>query len=316
MMVLFDNLYNVDSFKSLQDSKKNFTDGMGIVLARNLEYIDPKVLEQKFPTLSFLQTGISVDNSGGYAENITKRKKSIVGDDTVTGGSARGANKGEITLNYERDTIKVYDGFKFSKWTETDIKKAELEGINLVTDYIRGHNEVFNHIIDKAGYEGVEGNLGLLTYGFNSTGATGLIGTLTPQQMYDEFATLITSQWNGVFNTDGYKANVIVTSDLVINKLTSTMLNTASGTSTVMRALQDNFAGVKFVATRKAYNGTSSVAVAFANFEDAMSFRVPLRLQIGEIIKQSSFSYQVDSMFRVAGLDVVESTAGRKLTGL
>lgn len=316
MAVFMDNLYNLDSFKTLQDSKSKFTDGMGIVLARNLEYIDPKVLEQKFPALTFLQSGISVDNSGGYADNITKRKKSVVGDDTVTGGSDRGANKGEISLKYEKDTIRVYDGFKFSKWTETDIKKAELEGINLVTDYIRGHNEVYNHIIDKAGLVGVEGNLGLLNYGFASTGATGAITGLTPQQMYDEFATLITDQWNSVYNTAGYTANVIVTSDIVLNLLSKTMLNTASGTATVMRALQDNFAGVKFVGTSKAYNGTSSVAVAFSNMSEAISFRVPVRLTIGEIIKQSSFSYQVDSMFRVAGLDVAESTAGRKLTGL
>lgn len=316
MAIFLDNLYDIGSFKALQGSSKNFKDGAGILLGRSLEYIDPKVLEQKFPALSFLQSGITVNNSGGYAENITKRKRTVMGSDTVTGASDRGGNKEEITLALSKDTIKVFDGYRFSKWTETDLRQAEMENVNLVTSYIKGHNEIYNHIIDKAGFVGVEGNLGLLNYGFTSSASTGLLSTLTPQQMYDEFATLITSQWNGVFNTEGFKANVVVTSDIVINKLSATMLNTASGTSTVMRALQDNFGGVKFVATGKAYNGTSSVAVAFSNFEEAMSFRVPLKLQIGEIIKESSFAYKIDSMFRVAGLDVAEDTAGRKLTGL
>jgi hypothetical protein len=314
-MRFLDSLYNIDSFEAMA-SKKDFADASGVVLARNLEFVSPKILEQKFPALTFLQSGIMVDNAGGYASKITKRKTTVVGD-TSFGGSDFGANKGKISISREEDSINVYDDFKFSEWTQTDLKKAELEGINLVTEYIKGHNKIYNELIDKAGYEGVLGNDGLFNYsGFASSGATGAFSGLTAQEMYEEMTTLILDQWNGVYNTDGYMANVVATSPIIINLLTKTMLNTASGTASVMKALQDNFAGIKFVSTNKAYNGTSSVAVAFNNSEDAMSFRIPLKLEIGEIIKPSSFTYKVESMFRVAGLDVAEDGAGRKLTGL
>jgi len=315
-MAKLETLVALTSFAALADSAKNFTDGVGVVLARNLEHVTPKIFEQKYPDTTFLQTGITVDNSGGFAEVITKRKQSVQADLNF-GGSDRGANKGKISLGREKDTISVYGDTRFSEWTETELKQAKHENINLVTEYIKGHFKVYNELIDKAGYEGVLGNKGLLTYtGFASASASGAIRSLTAQAMYDEFSALIVDQWNGVNNTSGYMANVVVTSPVVINKLSTTMLNTAGSTKSVLKALQDNFAGVKFVGTAKAYDGTSSTAVAIANGEDAVTFRVPQRLTIGEIIKKSSFKYEVESMFRVAGIDVSEDTAGRRLLGL
>ena len=47
-----------------------------------------------------------------------------------------------------------------------------------------------------------------------------------------------------------------------------------------------------------------------------MIMRIPQPLTIGEIIKVGSFDFHVDSKYRIAGLDVLENTAGRLLTGL
>ena len=98
--------------------------------------------------------------------------------------------------------------------------------------------------------------------------------------------------------------------------------NTAAGSSTVLKALRDNYPDVKFMSTFRAdtvANGgnlAASTVVAFNNNEESMKLRIPVPLTIGEIIKPSSFAFRVDSKFRIAGLDILESTSGRKLTGL
>jgi hypothetical protein len=57
-------------------------------------------------------------------------------------------------------------------------------------------------------------------------------------------------------------------------------------------------------------------AVAFSTSEESMQMRIPMPLTIGEIVKQRSFSYNVESMFRIAGLDILEQDSGVILTGL
>ena len=55
-----------------------------------------------------------------------------------------------------------------------------------------------------------------LTYtGYTTSAASGAIATLTPQQMYDEYATLITEQRNGVNNTPEYMATSVTDSGLL-----------------------------------------------------------------------------------------------------
>src|SRR5690606_36790189 len=188
---------------------------------------------------------------------------------------------------------------------------------------VEAHNEIYMRELDRIGYLGVAdvtGGEGLLKYsGFGSAGATGAIDGLTAQQMYDDIAGLITDQGNGVNNTEGYKANRVDMPVYALNTLSVTILNTANGSSSVLRALQDNSPGVVFTDTFRA-DDTGGVGVshtvAYANSEDATKMRIPVPLTIGEIIKQSSFDYRVDSKYRIAGIDILEDTAGRILTGL
>jgi hypothetical protein len=313
------NLYNLDSFQKFLDSGKmpGFADSYaGTVLARNLTAVDPRVFEKKYPELSFVNSGIEANNTGGYAQRIQSLRLLEQGA-FKTAGDASG-NKGKISLTAEDSFLKVIEREAESDWTDTKVKQAELQGINLVSDYISSHNKIYLREVDEIGYVGIDSKTGLLNHaGFTSSAASDTVENLSAQGMYDEIAGLITDQHNGVYNTMEYMANRVDMPVTVYNKYASTMLNTANGSSTVLKALQDNYPGVTFNATFRAESvGESSVTAAYCNNSEAMVMRIPEALTIGEIVKRGSFDFHVDSKYRIAGLDVLENTAGRLLTGL
>ncbi|MFW2308261.1 hypothetical protein, partial [Aliarcobacter butzleri] len=53
-------------------------------------------------------------------------------------------------------------------------------------------------------------NKGLLNYAGFTTDSSAAITTLSGEQAYDAIATLITDQWNGVNNTNGYLAGRVM----------------------------------------------------------------------------------------------------------
>lgn len=313
------NFYNLDSFDRFLGSGKSagFQDSYaGTVLARNLTAVDPKVFEKKYPELSFINSGIAANNIGGYSQRIQSLR--LLENGSFKTSSDQSDNKGKISLSAEESFLKVVEREAGSTWTDTNIKQADLQGINLVSDYIKAHNKIYMREVDEIGYIGVGTQKGLLNFaGFTSGAATGAVETLTAQEMYDEIATLVSAQHNGVYNTMEYMANHVDMPTSVYNKYAATMLNTANGSATVLKALQDNYPGVTFNSTFRAeVVGATSVTVAYCNSEDAMVMRIPEPLTIGEIIKVGSFDFKVDSKYRIAGLDVLEGTAGRILTGL
>lgn len=314
------HLYNLDSFKKFMDSGNapGFKDGeLGILLARHLTAVDPKIFEKKFPELTFVNSGIQVDNSGGYAKRIQSLRLIDQGEFADAGDDAD--DKGKISLTAEDSFLKVFVKEGFSTWTDDDIKEAQMGNINLPQQYLAAHNKIFQRTVDSIGFLGQTGQTGLLNNsGFSTTAATAAIATATAQELYDDIAELITAQWNGVFNTAEYKANRVTMPTDVFNKIAQVILNTAAGSSTVLKALMDNFPGVEFSSTFRAddVDGGGSVTIAYSNNEEAMKMRIPIPLTIGEIIKLGSFNFKVDSKFRIAGLDVLESTSGYYLTGL
>jgi len=312
-------IYDLDSFKKFTDSATatGFKDAeSGVILARNLTMVNPKVFEKKYPELSFVNSGITVDNTGGYSRRIQSLR--LIEQGNFTDSSDLNSGKGRISLTAEDTFIKVFSKEAHSIWADDEIKEANLQNVNLVQRYIQTHNKVYNQKVDEIGYTGHNGQKGLLNYaGFVSSSASDTIENLSAQEMYDEFATLITEQFNAVNNTPEYMANKVVMPTRVMNKLQVTMLNTNASTSTVLKALKDNFPSISFETSFRAedVDGSSRV-VAYSTNEDAMVMRIPIRLTIGEIVKQTSFNYRVDSKFRIAGLDVLEDTSGRILTGL
>lgn len=317
-------IYNLDAFQEFLDSGNvsGFKDSYaGVVLARNLTAVDPKIFEKKYPELTFVNSGITADNSGGYVSRIQSLRLIDQGEFSVNGD--KDGNKGKISLNAEDNFLAVKNLEAQSEWTETDVKTAELQNINLPSRFVETHNKVYLRTIDRIGLVGHADTNGLLNSSdFTATSAGGAIGTLTPQEMYDEVSGLIEAQNNAVNNTAEYKANRVMMPTRVYNKLNVTMLNTANGSSTVLKALRDNFPEITFQSTHRAdttANGgdlATSATVAYNNSSDAMVMRIPVPLQIGKIVQISSFRHHVESVARVGGLDVLEATAGRILTGL
>ena len=178
-------IYNMDSLKRLeaQNTAAMFKDSAaGVILARSLTHVDPKIFEKKFPVLVFMNSGITIDNSGGYVQIIQSRR--IEDQGGFSNASDHADNKGKISIAGDQSTIKVSEWEAESSWTDTKIKQAELENRNLVTELISAHNKIYMRELDQAGYIGVADNLGLLNYtGFTSGADAGAIGALTPQQM-------------------------------------------------------------------------------------------------------------------------------------
>ena len=175
--------------------------------------------------------------------------------------------------------------------------------------------------IDEIGFTGIPeyaSSTGLLNYGgFTSSAAAGAIIALTDQEKYDVISNLIIAQRNAVNNTPGYAANNVIMPIRVMNVLQSTILNSANGSFSVLKALQSNYPEVTFSTTFRAESvGGTSVTVAYSSNENVMKMRIPQRLTIGEVTKPTSFDYRFDSKFRIAGLDILEDLAGRLLTGL
>lgn len=317
-------LYNLEAAEGFIASGEQvgFQDSQaGVILARNLTAIDPKVFEKKFPELALLNSGLEIDNTGGYARKIQSLRLLDKGGFKVS--SDYDDNKGKISVTGEDSDLKVYPHQAHSIWSDDEVKEAEMQNINLPARFLAAHNSIYQKELDKIGLVGMTGGVGLLNYtGFASDSAANTAGALTAESLYQEIADLIVDQHSAVQNTPEYMANRVIMPVRVMNVLKAKILNSAAGSSTVLKALQDNFPDVMFLATFRAdttANGgdlATSATVAYSNNGEAMKLRIPVPLTIGEIVKPSSFEFRVDSKFRIAGLDVLEDTAGRRLTGL
>lgn len=315
------SLYGVQTFEDAATRAKSFKDAGGIILARNLEHVSPEIFTQEFAGLTFLNSGIVVNNEGGYANSITKLKLAVQGGFKESGSNTN--TTGKITLGGESDSMAVFTNEAESDWSEIELKQSELQNINLASRYFEGHAEVYNRDIDALGYIGKlrsDGSVktpGLLNYtGFDSAAAAKKAEAMTGQELYDAIAGAIVAQWTGVLNQETYKGDRVVMPTRVMNKATSLILNSNGSAATVLFALQANFPGVQFMATEKAEGaGAASVLCVFSINRKAMQFRLPNPLQISSV-DQRGHKYYVESFYGVAGLDVIEDGAGYRLTGI
>jgi hypothetical protein len=316
--MLKEQLYNLPSFDRFVDSasKRGFTDSYaGTVLSRWLTAIDPTILEVKYPELTFLNSGIQADNTGGYAKRIQTLRIREQGAFRTAGDASD--EKGKISLAAEDSTLKVLSREAESEWSEDEVREAELQNINLPSRYVQNHNKIYQREVDEIGYRGIEGNDGLANHAEPaSDSASDVVSNLIGSEMYDEVASLIIDQWNGVNNTQEYMANRVDLPVRVFNYLGRTILDTRAGPQTVLTALRGNFPGVEFQGTFRLDEFTPSVTVAYNNNPEAMKMRLPVPLTVGEIVRISSFKYHVESHYRIAGLDLFEPSAVRYRTGL
>ncbi|QMP81724.1 hypothetical protein [Vibrio phage XM1] len=315
------SVYDLKSFSDKAAfAKKTFKDEGGIILARNLEHVSSEIFTQEFAGLTFLQGGIVVNNEGGYATSVTKLKLKAEGGFRESGNDTN--TTGKITLSGESDSIPVFTLEGESDWSEIELKQAELQNVNLPSRYFEAHAELYNRKIDELGYlgqtrtDGTQKTLGLLNYGFVASGAGDTAANLSGDNLYQAIADLITDQWAGVFNVETYKADRVVMPDTVYNICAKKILNSNGSEMSVLRALMTNFPTVTFGLTTKARDvGGTSRTTAYSSNRRAMQMRIPTPLNVSSV-DQRGFKYYVESYFGVAGLDVIEDTAGRHLTGL
>jgi len=319
-----ENVVNLTSFKdAIAALKVHFKDdASGTILARHLEAVDPTIFKQQYAGLTFLQSGISINNTGGWAEFITKIKRSIKGDFANGDDSVNGI--GKISIGAERDTIPVFPKEAFSEWTDDEIQQADLEGRNLVSEYMEAHNEIYNRNIDAIGYvgqlndDGTSKTEGLLNFSGFVTNAGTAIGGTTAEFDYNQIKNLIVARRTAAQGNETFMPTNVVMPTRVFEHITGTILNTAGTGESILEALQRNYPSITFGATSKAeFAGTTTTAtVCYSANDRSMVMRIPLALQIGEIIKPGSWKFRVDSRYRIAGLDVIDNSVGEILTGL
>jgi hypothetical protein len=313
-------IYNLDSYKAIDGHiashlNKTFKDTAyaGLVLSRNLEYVDPTIFEKKYPEAVFMNSGVTIDNTGGYADTITSLRINGQGSFAESGDSS--SDKGKISIYGEDSSIKTRQKEAFSEWTNTDMRKALLQNIPLASTLFQTTNQIYVRELDSIGFLGIGTHKGLLNYaGFNTTAAAGVVTGLTSQAMYDEISDLILLQWDSVSNTPEYMANKCTMPTTVFNHYQKEMLNTASGSSTVLKALRDNYPSVDFNSSFRA--NSPSKTVAYSTGADVMKFRLPKPLEVSEIVKVTGTRHRVDYDYIVGGLDVLVDEGAQILTGL
>ena len=209
-------LYNIDSFKDLGNmvgetiKKIKFMDAYnGTVLERNLTAVDPTVFEKKYPDLTFFNTGIDADNTGGAAKRIQSLRLLDNGEFKTAGDET--SNKGKISISGEDNDILVHSKEAFAEWTKNDVETAALQNYSLTGKLMAAIDKQYKREIDAAGLTGIQSNAGLLNNTiFATSAASGAIATLAAQVMYDEISALIIDQHNAVSNTQEYMADMVI----------------------------------------------------------------------------------------------------------
>jgi hypothetical protein len=310
-----DKLYDLNSFDIAKNYFATQDSAGGTILARNLEHISSEIFKQRIAGLTFLTgAGITINNEGGYADAIKKLKESIQGDFADAGQMTD--SQGKISLGVEDDTIPVYYKEAMSSWSDLELQKASLQNRNLPAAMIAAHDEKYKQTIDKLGYLGNGTKTeGLLNFsGFAIGSASGAFSTLTGQQMFDEVAELITDQRSAVFNDEVFSCDRAVVHQDTYNLMSKTYLNTAGGLTTVREALERTM-NISFVITNKAEISSVKRIVVYSSQRQAMQMRIPVPLKLYNQFTQGS-RHSIESMFGVAGLDIIENASGRILTGV
>lgn len=308
-------LINRESFLSHIEDAKSFKDSQGILLAQHLTKVDPKVFQKLYPDNVFLNSGLSIDNTGGLYDTIKKVRVSAKG--SFTDVSNRGGNKGLISLEGESDSIGVIGREATIEYTDDEIEKAKLGNYNLVEKLLGAKDQIYRQEVDEAIATGTSQNKGLLNYTGFTVDTASAITSLTGVQMYDAIASLITDQRNSVNYTNGYMADTLMLPSTVIGILNKTKWKPESSEKSVLKMLREDFSDVKFLSSWRGNNVNGvSVTACYSSNENGILVRIPQPLVIGKTVSKGSFGYQTDSKYRVAGIDVAENKACRLLTGL
>jgi hypothetical protein len=323
-----ENFYNMGSMKlfadeasdiTLKASKVRFGDSIsGSVLERTLTAVDPTIFTKKYPANSYVNA-LPVSNIGdSYAKRIQSLRLLGQGGFSFSGDDA--SNKGKISLSGEDSDILVYEKECFIEWNTTQVAQASQQGYSLQGMLMSKVDEKYKQEVDGHIANGIGANLGLLNNGSFGTTAVGANWSgMDGATLYATIADGINAQADAVGNTPEYKADTATLPIGMLNKLRSTVFSTTGDSpASVLSALNFNFPGFNFVESKHNTNGNGGAdAVSiFKGGNDTCVTRLPLALEVGAIIQTGSFSWKADAKYRLAGVEILEKTAGWILTGL
>lgn len=318
-----DHNKHIEQFVQSSPALKPFVDATGgIVAARNLTHVSNEVFTQQYAPLTFLNTGIVINNEGGYANAISKVKTGAIGEHRLAGDNTN--TNGLISLSGEADYIRVWDYEAESHFSETEVKRCLLENINLPSRLMAAHNEKWAYKIDEIGYVGIKSvdgaqkRFGLLNSEWETDSATATAAEMDAETLYNAIAGLIVAQDTRALGNESFTTKVVVMPRSVALEAAKKTFLQNGIMMTVIGALKGNFPQVDFVATQKAEAGQAafaSITLALSNDRAAMQMRVPVPLQISNVHVRGFKSY-FESRGSIGGLDIIEQDAATALTGL
>jgi hypothetical protein len=101
----------------------------------------------------------------------------------------------------------------------------------------------------------------------------------------------------------------------VYNTISTALLNSAGSEKSVLSALQTNFAGIRFTSSHRSGELAVSSTVLYSTNSDAIVIRIPQTLTFSAVEQRVS-SFETESEYRIAGVDILEPKAGYILNGL
>jgi len=308
-------LVNINSFVEAQNavSKMKIRDASaGTILTRSLEFLSNTDYLQAGIDETFLSIGININNEGGYSDFITSLKKRVEGEYVNAGNSDN--TKGTITVSKEKSSLGVQGMEATSSWSMVELEQSMLEGGNRVQDLFTGHRTRYATTIDAIGYNGVGGENGILNHtDLNVSTASAVWAGMTNVELTDELSAFIIAQRLGL--NMSHWCNVLIVPPALLLKIQTA--NADDGIDKTIKQKLEDALDVRFVATEHATGtGTagSDIVVAISTNPRTLSFRIPVPFKMSQVYNTADWKHSFDTMFRIAGVDLLE-TVHNKLDG-
>jgi hypothetical protein len=337
----FDVLVNSlkDSFvnsRTLKQNGMNVADAAvtvyGAYLQQELTYIIPTVLKQEFPDKPALSI-FSVSNEGALEKILIRKMKSFSGLHTREIEN-KTQPKGVIAVGYDATGIKVEEFGAISNYKESDLLRSAMLGDPLDASIIEAHDESYKTVADQIAWLGMSNEAGTtLVEGLlnNSNvdsslqgNATGTFTTASGQTMYNDIKAMVATQHGACKGTTSLHVDTLVTSPRVYSLLASTTYGTSSTADyqnpmTVLEMVKKNLGITGVYATSHATGldtgvGGTDRLVLFNRQPKVMQLYIPKPLTFSEVFKRT-FNYEIESMFRIAGLGINQKVGFAYLKG-
>jgi len=293
--------------KSLNDVK--FNDGQqGAFVKESLIKMSKTIHEYMPPSATYLQLGMTIDNTGGYYNQIKSLRITGEGEHEEIGTSGQGGGKISYIGEESFIDVKGYEGN--SDYTVTELNQAKIEGINLYSRLVGIHNKKYQERIDKMGYA----TLFDVNNGFERKTSTTKWRDMDDEELSNTLRNLILQQRSDL--NSGYHCNVLIVPSELKLRCDSADYKAESEMSIsekLKKTLGVSIIGT-FRATKAGAVGTD-LALALNTNPNAIAVRIPKRFSLSPTHRLGNRFY-FESSFRFAGTDILEVSAGMILEGL